>query len=430
MTKITDPLKLPCGATLPNRLVKAAMTEGLGNSRNEATDAHARLYGRWAGSGVGLQITGNVQIDRKHLERPGNVALPVAPSAEHRAKLKAWSDSVTRTGAHIWMQISHAGRQTPKIVNPTPDAPSAVALKLPGGNFGTPVALAEERILELIARIGNVAGYARETGFTGVQIHGAHGYLASQFLSPISNRRTDAWGGSLENRSRFLIEAVKAARAKVGADFPVAVKLNSADFQKGGFAHDEAIEVVRMLNALGVDMLEISGGTYEQPRMVGLDGVLEPVHDASTRASTRAREAYFLNYADSIAQVATMPVMVTGGLRTVAGMTDALADGRISLLGIARPMCGDPASPKALLDGAAQSLPNYEKQLRLGPGWLSPNSPFTVVKAINAYGAQAWYYEHILAMGAGRDPDLKLGIWTAFRRNQRTEQAMAKALVP
>jgi hypothetical protein len=208
------------------------------------------------------------------------------------------------------------------------------------------------------------------------------------------------------------------------------VKLNSADFQKGGFAHDEAIEVVRMLNDLKVDMLEISGGTYEQPRMIGLDGVLEPVHDASTRASTRAREAYFLNYADSIAKVATMPVMITGGLRTVAGMTDALADGRIALLGIARPMCGDPVSPKALLDGRSQSLPNYEKSLRLGPGWLSPNSPFTMVKAINAFGAQAWYYEHILSMGAGRDPDLKLGIWTAFRRNQRTEQSMAKALVP
>jgi 2,4-dienoyl-CoA reductase-like NADH-dependent reductase (Old Yellow Enzyme family) len=326
------------------------------------------------------------------------------------------------------MQISHAGRQTPKIVNATPEAPSAVALKLPGGNFGAPVALTEARILELIGRIAAVAGYARETGFTGVQIHGAHGYLASQFLSPISNRRADGWGGSLENRARFLTEAVKATRAKVGADFPVAVKLNSADFQKGGFAHDEAIEVVRMLNALGVDMLEISGGTYEQPRMIGLDGVLEPVHDASTRASTRAREAYFLNYADSIAQVAAMPVMVTGGLRTVAGMTDALADGRIALLGIARPMCGDPVSPKALLEGRAQSLPTYEKNLRLGPGWLSPNSPFNLIKMINAFGAQGWYYEQILAMGAGRDPDLTLGVWTAFRRNQAAEQAKAKAL--
>jgi 2,4-dienoyl-CoA reductase-like NADH-dependent reductase (Old Yellow Enzyme family) len=429
MTKITDALKLPCGATLPNRLVKAAMTEGLADARNEATEAHTRLYSRWASSGVGLHITGNVQIDRKHLERGGNVALATAPSAEHRARLKAWSDSVTQTGAHIWMQISHAGRQTPKAVNPAPEAPSAVPLKLPGGNFGSPVALTEDRILELVARMANVAGYARETGFTGVQIHGAHGYLISQFLSLISNRRTDAWGGSLENRSRFLIETVKATRAKVGGDFPVSIKLNSADFQKGGFAHDEAIEVVRMLNGLKVDMLEISGGTYEQPRMIGLDGVLEPVHDASTRASTRAREAYFLNYADSIAQVAAMPVMVTGGLRTVAGMNDALADGKIAFLGIARPMCGEPASPKALLDGKAQSLPGYEKSLRLGPGWLSPNSPFTIVKMINAFGAQGWYYEQILRMGAGRDPDLGLGVWTAFRRNQSEERAKARALL-
>lgn len=430
MTKITDALKLPCGVTLPNRLVKAAMTERLADARNQATDAHIRLYGRWAGSGVGLHITGNVQVDRRHLEAAGNVALPGAPSTEHRDRLKAWADSVTRTGAQIWMQISHAGRQTPKIVNPAPEAPSAVALKLPGGNFGMPVALTEERILDLIGRFATVAQIARETGFSGVQVHGAHGYLISQFLSPISNRRTDAWGGSLQNRARFLVETVKATRAKVGADYPVSVKLNSADFQKGGFAHDEAVEVVRRLNDLKVDMLEISGGTYEQPRMIGLDGVLEPVHDASTRASTRAREAYFLNYADSIAQVAAMPVMVTGGLRTVAGMNDALADGKIALLGIARPMCGDPASPKALLDGRAQSLPNYEKNLRLGPGWLGTNSPFTLIKMINAFGAQAWYYEQIRALGAGREPDLNLGVWTAFRRNQAVEQAQAKALVP
>jgi 2,4-dienoyl-CoA reductase-like NADH-dependent reductase (Old Yellow Enzyme family) len=283
--------------------------------------------------------------------------------------------------------------------------------------------------LEVIGRFADVAAIARETGFTGVQLHAAHGYLLSQFLSPIANRRTDAWGGSLENRARFLVEAVKATRAKVGADFPVSVKLNSADFQKGGFAHDEAVEVVRTLNGLGVDMLEISGGTYEQPRMIGLDGVLEPVHDASTRASTRAREAFFLNYAESIAQVAAMPVMVTGGLRTVAGMTDALADGRIALLGIARPMCADPVSPKALLEGRGQSLPSYEKSLRLGPGLLSPNSPFAIVKMINAFGAMGWCYEQIQAMGAGRDPDLKLGVWTAFRRNQAREAAQAKALI-
>jgi 2,4-dienoyl-CoA reductase-like NADH-dependent reductase (Old Yellow Enzyme family) len=428
MTDVRSPFTLPCGGVLANRLVKAAMTEGIADAKCEANARHVRLYGRWARSGVGLQITGNVQIDRRHLERPGNVVLDGAPSSDHRQALGRWAKSVTETGAHIWMQINHAGRQTPKLINPTPDAPSAVALKLPGGNFGQPKAMTAETILSVIGRFAAAAQTARETGFTGVQIHGAHGYLASQFLSPISNRRTDEWGGPLANRARFLLECVKAVRKAVGADFPVAVKLNSADFQKGGFGHEDAIETVQMLNEVGIDLLEVSGGTYEQPRMIGLDGVLEPVHDASQRPSTRAREAYFLNYADSIAKAAKMPVMVTGGLRTSAGMADALADGRIAFLGIARPMCGDPESPRALLDGRAASLPNYEKSLRLGPGWLGPNSPLTMLKAINAFGAQAWYYEQIRRLGDGLEPDLKLGVWRAFRGNQAKEAALAKAM--
>jgi 2,4-dienoyl-CoA reductase-like NADH-dependent reductase (Old Yellow Enzyme family) len=426
MSDFKSPFTLPCGAVLTNRLVKAAMTEGLADAKCETTERHARLYGRWAKSGIGLHITGNVQVDRRHLERPGNVVLDGAPSTQHRGMLQRWAQSITQSGAHIWMQINHAGRQTPRLINATPDAPSAVALKLPGGNFGTPKAMTTETILSVIGRFAAAAKVARETGFTGVQIHAAHGYLASQFLSPISNQRTDEWGGTLANRARFLLECIKATRQAVGADFPIGVKLNSADFQKGGFGHEDAIETVQLLNALQLDLLEVSGGTYEQPRMIGLDGVLEPVHDASQRPSTRAREAYFLNYADSIAKVATMPVMVTGGLRTAAGMNDALQDGKIALLGIARPMCGDPESPRALLDGRSISLPNYENSLRLGPGWLGPNSPFTMIKAINAFGAQAWYYEQIRLLGDGREPNLKLGVWSAFRGNQAKEAALAK----
>ncbi len=427
MTTITAPVTLPCGVTLANRLVKAAMTEGLADAYNRATARHVRLYETWARSGVGLHLTGNVQIDRRHLERPGNVAIVGPQSPEQLAALKAWASAVTRTGAQIWMQISHAGRQTPKAVNATPDAPSAVPLRLPGGNFGKPKPLSEPAILDLIARYAFVARTARDCGFGGVQIHAAHGYLISQFLSPISNQRRDALGGSLENRSRFLVEVLKATRAAVGSDFPVAVKLNSADFQKGGFGHDEALEVVRTLNGLKIDLLEISGGTYEQPRMVGLDGVLEPVHDTSVRASTAAREAYFLNYAESIAAVAQMPLMVTGGLRTLAGMNDALGSGKIALLGIARPMCGDPVSPASLLQ-KGESLPTYEKSLRLGPGWLGPNSPFSLIKMINAFGGQGWYYQQIMRMGDGLPPDLGMGLLTAFRRYQADESAKARAL--
>lgn len=424
------PLALPCGAVLPNRLAKAAMTEGLADARNRATEAHIRLYGRWAESGCGLLLTGNVQIDRRHLERAGNVAIAGPQDAEARGALSRFAHAAKASGAHVWMQLSHAGRQTPRLVNPEPEAPSAIGLRLPGGNFGKPKAMEDGRILEIIRRFGEAAAIARETGFTGVQVHAAHGYLISQFLSPLSNRRTDDWGGSIENRARILVETVKAVRAKSGADFPVSVKLNSADFQKGGFGHDDALSVVRMLNGLKIDLLEISGGNYEQPQMMGMGGALEPVHEQGVRASTRAREAYFLDYADSVSAVATMPLMVTGGFRTRAGMEDALLGGKVALIGLARPMCGAPKCPRDLLEKRIDALPRFEGTLRLGPGWLGPNSPFTMIKLINGFGSMGWYYEQLRRMGEGLEPDLKLGVFSAFRRYLAGESAKAKALLP
>ena len=217
-----------------------------------------------------------------------------------------------------------------------------------------------DEIIDVIARFAHAAKVSREVGFTGVQIHSAHGYLLSEFLSPRVNQRTDEWGGSLENRARLLLETIKAVRAATGPDFAIAVKLNSADFQKGGFTNEECLKVVEWLNTAGIDLLEISGGNYEQPKMAGLDG-LEPASDEKVRASTRAREAYFIDYAAAIAKVAKMPLMVTGGFRSRAGMEEALAAGAAQVIGIGRPLCGDPLAVKRLLNGETQALPAYEK---------------------------------------------------------------------
>ena len=199
---LSEPLRLPCGQTLPNRLVKAAMTEGLGDPLNRATERHVRLYKRWADAGMGLLISGNVQIDRKHLERAGNVVIDGPQSPEQLAALKAWTTAAKSGGAQVWAQIAHSGRQTPKAVNPNPSAPSAVKLALPGGQFGDPRAMTADEVKDTIKRFAHTAAVAREGGFTGVQIHAAHGYLLSEFLSPRVNQRTDEWGGSLENRAR------------------------------------------------------------------------------------------------------------------------------------------------------------------------------------------------------------------------------------
>jgi len=263
---ISSPLTLPCGATLKNRIAKGAMTEGLGDPFNRATSGHVRLYRRWAEGGAGMLLTGNVQVDRRYLERPGNVAIDGEQSNEAIAALREYAKAGTANDTHLWMQISHAGRQTPALVNKEPVGPSDKALEMPGSQFGKPRALTGTEIEDVIRRFAHTATIARDTGFTGVQIHGAHGYLVSEFLSPDVNTRTDEWGGSLENRARLLLETVRAVRRAVGDDFPVSVKLNSADFQRGGFSHEDAVRVAAWLDAEKLDLLEVSGGTYEQPR--------------------------------------------------------------------------------------------------------------------------------------------------------------------
>lgn len=430
MTSVLSlPLSLPCGQVLPNRVAKAAMTEGLGDALNRATEKHVRLYSRWAAGGLGLLLTGNIQIDRRHLERPGNVAIEGVQSAEAMAALKAWVAAARSGGAQLWAQVSHAGRQTPKHVNANPSAPSAVKLGLPGGQFGDPRAMTGDEVRDVIARFAHVTGVLREAGFTGMQVHAAHGYLLSEFLSPRANQRTDEWGGSLENRARLLLEVVKAVRAKAGGDFAVSVKLNSSDFQKGGFTNEECLTVVEWLNGAGVDLLEISGGSYEQPKMAGVEG-LEPVFEENVRASTRAREAYFIDYAGQIAKVAKMPLMVTGGFRTRAGMEEALASGAAQVVGVGRPLCGDPLSVKRLINGEIASLPAFEKMLRLGPGIFGPHSPLTLFKVINGAGAQGWYCLQLLRMGEGHDPDLRMGVVKALTSYMSHEAKAAKALIP
>lgn len=394
------------------------MTEGLADHRLRATHRHQRLYRAWSHGGTGLLITGNVIVDRWSLERPGNVAIdpsyPPTVDAEARARLRAWSSAGTEGGNALWMQLSHAGRQSPRYVARRPAGPSAVQLDMLG-NYGRPRALTEQEILELVQRFGRAAAVARETGFTGVQVHGAHGYLISSFLSPVTNQRTDDWGGSLENRARLLLEVVRSVRRCVGPDFPVSVKLNSDDFRKGGFTHADCLGVVRWLNDEAVDLLEISGGNYEQPQLLGVTG--READAVAVRPSTRAREAYFLGYAERIRQVATMPLMVTGGFRTRSGMEAALDGEATDVIGIARPFCTHPEATRRLLDREIDSLPAFERQLHLrARGRLSPASPWVVSKMVNVLGAQGWYYQQMGRLADGRPVDLDRGVLRSFAR--------------
>ncbi|UGA42241.1 NADH:flavin oxidoreductase/NADH oxidase family protein [Bradyrhizobium quebecense] len=330
-----DSLTLPNGSTVPNRIAKAAMEENMADAGHFPSAELLRLYQAWADGGAGLIITGNVMIDRRAMTGPGGVVL------EDGTPLKAfrnWARIGRARGAQIWLQLNHPGRQMMKNMGQQTLAPSAVPLDLGKHSnlFAMPKAMAEHDIDEVIARFVTAAKLAEQAGFSGVQIHAAHGYLISQFLSPLSNRRTDRWGGSLQNRARLLIETVKAVRAAVAPGFSVAVKLNSADFQRGGFDAADAKTVVEMLNELPVDLVELSGGSYEAPAMQG---------DARD-GRTLAREAYFLDFARDIAGVARMPVMVTGGIRRI-GIVQQVLDSGVAIAGIATALAVRPDLPNA-----------------------------------------------------------------------------------
>jgi 2,4-dienoyl-CoA reductase-like NADH-dependent reductase (Old Yellow Enzyme family) len=256
-----------------------------------------------------------------------------------------------------------------------------------------------------------VAAIARATGFTGVQVHGAHGYLISQFLSPLANRRDDDWGGSLENRARFLREVVRACRRAAGDDFPIGVKLNSSDFQQGGFSADECLQVVRWLGEDGVDLLELSGGSYEQPSMMGARGVRGAPDAQPVAESTRRREAYFLEYARAVRAVATMPVMVTGGFRSRAAMDEALAGGELDMVGIGRPMCVDTDLPRRLLSGEWSEGVSYEHRIDPRKAGL------------------AWFCLQLLRIGDGLPPERELTGASALERYAINERRTAEALL-
>ena len=427
MTILKDKITLPCGAQIKNRICKAAMTERIAFADNYTNQRHLNLYKKWAEGDIGILLTGNVQVDKNHLEGPANVCIEEDTYAEQLPLLRKWAEEGTKDNTHLWMQISHAGRQTPGEINSSPKAPSSVQLKIPGRNYGVPSALSTEEINEIIKKFTFVAKIARETGFTGIQIHSAHGYLLSEFLSPDINLREDEWGGTVENRSRIHVEIIKSIRREVGEDFPISVKMNSADFQKGGFSPDDSIQVAKIIEAAGVDNIEISGGTYEQPRLLGLDNVsINPDRSEVRKESTIAREAYFLEYAEKIKKNIQIPLMVTGGFRTREGMESAVKSGACEIVGVGRPLCANPFAIKEMFDGKIEQLPIYEKTLSLGPWIFSPSSPFRLIQALNAFGAQAWFYQQIKRMGDNKLPDLSLGLFSAFRKDTHEDKEAFK----
>ena len=380
-----QPLTFTNGKTAKNRFFKSAMEEQLAK-HNQPTQTLVHLYDTWAKGGIGISVTGNVMVAENG---KGSINDVVITDERSMDTLKAWAKAGTQNDTLLIMQINHAGKQSPKVINPVPVAPSAVALKGMDGFINPPRALADNEIETIIQQFIQTAKIAEQAGFSGVQIHGAHGYLVSQFLSPHHNQRTDKWGGSLENRMRFLVEIYQGIRAVVRPEFLVGLKLNSADFQKGGFDETDSIQVVQKMSELGIDFIEISGGNYESPEML------------TAKASTKQREAFFIDYAEKARAVSQVPLIITGGFRSEQAMNDALNSGHLDFIGIARPLALMPDLPSQINNGTYQIITTERIKTGFAP----------VDKKLGAVLEMDWYMYQMALIRRGKQPNPKLSPW-------------------
>jgi 2,4-dienoyl-CoA reductase-like NADH-dependent reductase (Old Yellow Enzyme family) len=382
-----DSFELGRGARIKNRFFKSALSEQLGDSDHRPRPDLITLYRRWAEGGAGLLMTGNVMIDRRFLGEPGNVVLE---DDRHREAFQFWAESTFGHDTQLWMQLNHPGKQIPSFLCSEPVAPSAVSMGHGLGHlFKTPRALSGEEILEIVGRFATSAALTRDFGFDGVQIHAAHGYLINQFLSPHHNRREDDWGGDASRRMCFLLEVYRAMRSAVGDDYPIGIKLNSADFLRGGFSEEQSMEVVDQIAAEGIDLIEISGGTYESPAMVG----------HRVKESTRVREAYFLEYAEKVRQRVETPLVVTGGFRSGPAMLEALNSGATDFIGLGRPLAIEPSLPKRLMGDPS--------------GYIDLPRPTTGFKSVDRLVILdlSWWELQLRRMGRGQEPKADLSAW-------------------
>jgi 2,4-dienoyl-CoA reductase-like NADH-dependent reductase (Old Yellow Enzyme family) len=383
---LDTPLTLPSsGLVLKNRIVKAAMEEGMADAALGPTVMLERLYGRWAEGGAALVLTGHVVVDRAHRGRPRDVVLD---ERSDMAAFRRWALAARANGARVFMQLNHAGRQTPRFINRAPKAPSAGIAVKAMKSFAPPVALDAAEIAGIVKSFAFAAARAEEAGFDGVELHAAHGYLLSQFLSPLANKRSDAYGGSIENRARLVLEIIRAMRAATAPSFGLGIKINSADFQRGGFDGDDFKRVVEMLDGEAIDFIEVSGGNYEAPAMVGASG-------------SASREGYFMEFLEAVRGITKLPLFITGGMRSRAGMEQALQSGA-DLVGIARPMAVDPALPNKLLSGELAAAPS-------GPALFGRG-------ALRGLSDTAWHAAQMARIARGLEPDPSLSPFFAAVR--------------
>lgn len=377
-------LELPCGVVLKNRMVKAPMTDSLGNGAGNPTATQLRLYERWAQGGAALSMIGEVQVDPRFPENPGNLVLGAHSDQE---SLRSLAQRAQIDGAHLWPQIGHAGARAHLSVC-TPKGPSALDMEgLQCSGMTT------EEVEELPAMYARSAAHAKDAGFSGIQIHAGHGWLLSQFLSPLFNHRSDGYGGSVEARSRIVLAVIQAVRRAVGPSYPVGIRINSTDKMEGGLTEDDALKVVRLLDQTSLDLIDLSGGTY--------------FPGAKAASDSSSPGPYFVEFARRAKSVTCVPVMATGGFKKREQAIDAVASGAVDMVGLARAMALDP---------------------QLGNTWLREEGgdpDFPIFESAPPSGITDWFIMRLAALGEDREESFDLDIPTAMQKFEDRTQLHA-----
>jgi 2,4-dienoyl-CoA reductase-like NADH-dependent reductase (Old Yellow Enzyme family) len=376
-----QPLELPCGTILKNRIAKSAMSDSLGDGRGNPTDTQMRLYERWAEGGLAVSIIGEVQGNPSVAEKPGNLVLRADSNLSAFEELAQRGSS---NGAQLWLQLGHAGAMAHPPIS-DPKGPSAI--DIPGL---TCAALARDEIRALPSEFARTADLAKKLGFGGVQIHAAHGFLLSQFLSPLFNKRNDEFGGSIASRMRLLLDVVDEVRIAVGPGFPIAIKLNATDQLEGGFEQEEACKVIAALDRTSVDLIDISGGTY--------------FPGAKSASVSSGSGPYFLDFADRARQLTTKPLMVTGGFKTLQQAADAITHRGVDMVGLARALALDPNLPNEWISGSTKD-PDF-------PRFQSPPEG----------GVTAWFTMRLTELGEDHEPSDATGLEAAIRKYDDRDQ--------
>lgn len=385
---LSQTLRLPCGEKLKNRIVKSAMSDSLGNGEGNPTDAQIRLYEKWAEGGVGLSIIGEVQIDSKFPENTGNLVLDNTANLQ---TLKLLTTRAKINGSHIWPQLGHAGGLSHSPIS-EPKGPSSFKI----GDFECS-AMSEQEVSELPNTFAKAALIAKEVGFTGVQIHAGHGFLLSQFLSPLFNRREDQYGGSIEARCKVIIDIVSKVRDTVGNSFPIGIKINCTDQLQGGLTEKDALVAIGLLDKTSIDLIELSGGSYF------------PGAESSSDSLTKG--PYFIDFSSKAKKITNIPIAVTGGFKTREEAINTLHKNTSDMVGIARAFVLNP---------------------NLANNWLSQvnNDPkFPIFKTPPKGGITAWYTMLINAIGNDTENSFDLSLPLALKAyEQRDKQRCIKWL--